>query len=628
MRFARTGVGVAALAVVGATALAACGSSGSSTGNAVVKGYTGIPAPAKTKVPGGAVTFGMAAGATPTWIFPITPGANSSVYTISYFQYLMYRPLYWSPNGTKLENDYAESLASAPTFSNGDKTITINMDQNYKWSDGETVNADDVVFNTNLMQAAIAENPSNFGNYSPGFWPTNVASIKATGPYTVQVNLTKADNPGETLYNELSLIVPLPQAWDVTKFGNKPDSGGCLTDTAADKWAKCKAVYNMLDKASTSLSTYATNPIWQVVDGPFRLSQFNASTDANTLVPNKAYTGPDKPVISSFVEEAYTSDEAEFTALRSGQLDVGLVPSNDYPQVPSLKKNGFNVFGYPDFGFDYMYFNFADKTGNWNSIIGQLYVRQALAHLVDSPGIIKSVDHGYAVAANGPVPPEPASPYSPANAATDLYPYSTSAAASLLEANGWKDESGTQTCVKPGTAKGDCGAGIPSGQKLTITFDYNSQSPSIIAEATAYASAAKAAGIPITLKGQTFNTILTDEDDPANKAGINSWQLADFGGFTSGLYPTTNEIFNTGGTYNEGDYSSATADSLINQSVYGSNPKAVNSEASFMATNLPGLFQPESDHVYAWKNTLSGPQASFWELPQFSINPEQWYFTK
>jgi hypothetical protein len=62
--------------------------------------------------------------------------------------------------------------------------------------------------------------------------------------------------------------------------------------------------------------------------------------------------------------------------------------------------------------------------------------------------------------------------------------------------------------------------------------------------------------------------------------------------------------------------------------VFGGNPDAVKNEISFLTTDLPALFQPDADHVYAWKTTLSGPQASFWELPQFSLNAEQWYFTK
>jgi peptide/nickel transport system substrate-binding protein len=627
MRLARTGAGIAALALVGATALAACGST-HTTGQAAAKGYGDIPAPAAKKVSGGTVTFGMAAGATPTYIFPITPGADLSVYTAGYFQSLMYRPLWWTPDGHSLSVDYAESIGQKPIFSNGNKTITINMNHNYKWSNGESVDANDIVFYDHLLLGAVTLSPANFGDYTPGLYPSNVASITATSQYQVKITLTKAYNPSYTFLDQLAVITPLPLAWDVTKFGNAADSGGCLTDSAADKWKKCEAVYTYLNAQSLKLSTYATNPLWQVVDGPFKLSAFNASTDANTMVANKAYTGPDKPVISKFEEVAYTSDSAEYAALRSGALDVGLVPSDDYPTIPSLQKSGYVVFGYPDFGWDYMVFNFKDTTSHWNDIVGQLYVRQALAHLVDNPGYIKAIDDGYAVASSGTVPPEPASPYSPSNATKDLYPYSVSSAKSVLAAHGWKVVGGVQTCESAGTAATDCGAGIPAGTKLTISLLYNSGSPAITSEDTAFASAAKSAGIPVTLKGDTFTTLISDYDDPAAPANDNKWEMEDFGGFSEDIYPTTEDIFNSTGSFNIGGYSSSEANSLINDSVYASNPTAVKNEAAYLAENLPALFQPEADHVYAWTNKLSGPQSSFWELTQFSLNPEQWYFTK
>jgi peptide/nickel transport system substrate-binding protein len=627
MRLARTGAGLAALALVGATALAACGST-HSTGQAAAKGYGDIPAAAAKKVSGGTVTFGMPAGDTPTYIMPITPSSDFTVYTVGYFQYLMYRPLWWTPAGHSLSVDYGESIGDKPVFSNGDKTVTINLNDSYKWSNGEPVDADDVIFYTKLLEAAVTLSPANFGDYTPGLFPDNVTSITAPSQYQVVITLTKAYNPSYTFLDQLIPIQPLPLAWDVTKFGNAADSGGCLTDSAADHWKKCEAVYTYLNAQATKLSTYATNPMWQVVDGPFKLSAFNPSTDANTMVPNPAYTGPGRPVIGRFDEVAYTSDTSEYTALRDGALDVGLVPSDDYPTIPSLIKSGYNVFGYPDFGWDYMVFNFKDTTADWDNVIGQLYVRQALAHLVDSPGYIKAIDYGYAVASSGSVPPEPASPYTPSNATTDLYPYSVSSAKSVLAAHGWKIVGGVQTCAKAGTAAADCGAGIPAGTKLTISLIYNSGSPAITSEDTAFASAAKSAGIPVALKGDTFTTILTDYDDPAAPANDNKWDMEDFGGFSEDLYPTTEDIFNTTGSFNIGGYSSPKANALINDSVFASNPTAVKNEVSYLAVNLPALFQPEADHVYAWTDKLSGPQSSFWELPQFSLNPEQWYFTK
>ncbi len=617
MTFARTATKMAVLTVVGVTALAACAkSSTTSTKQSSVSSFKGIPLPSKTHKAGGTVTFGMAAGATPTYIFPITPGANSSVYTASYFQNLMWKPLWWTPSGHSLSVDYALSLAGKPVFSNGNKTVTINMKTNYKWSNGAPVDAQDLVFMIDLVNAAVKISPANYGNFSPGFFPQNVTSAKATGKFTLQINFNKAYNPGYLFYDQLLLLTPLPSTqWNIDAPGGKPV--GYTTLAGAEK------IYKFLAAQSAKLSTYATNPLWQDVDGPFKLTAFNPSTDANTMVPNPAYSGQ-KPSIAKFQEVAYTSDDAEYNALRSGQLTVGLVPSTDYPQIPTLKKQGFATFGFPDLGWDYMVFNFKDTTDNWSKVIGQLYVRQALAHLVDDAGYVSGIFHGYAANADGPVPSVPQSPFTPSNATHPVYPFSISAAKSVLAKHGWKIVGGVQTCESATL----CGAGIPKGQKLTINLVYNNGSPAITAEDTTFASDAKQAGIPVNLTGKSFNFILQNYYDIAAPANINKWEMEDFGGFSTSLYPTTNFIFNTGGTFNIGEYSDPKADSLIHTSVFGPNASAVKAEAGDIATSLPALFQPDADHVYAWKTTLSGPQSSFWELTQFSANPELWYFTK
>ena len=623
-RLARTGMKFGAVAIAGAMALAACGTSsgGGGGGSAAPKGFAGIPAPSGTKVAGGTVAFGLPSGATPNWIFPITPGANSSVYTTFMFQYLMWRPLWWTPVSDKLDINYAVSLAPKPVFSNGDKTVTIKMKTNYKWSDGQPVTADDVIFDIDVMKAAVAINPANVGAFSAGFFPENVKTATATGKYTLVLQLTKPFNPSYFFLDQLQgLVIPLPShAWAIDK------TGGPKLDYTVP--ANAKKIYNFLAGQSGKLSTYASNPLWQIVDGPFRLSQFSPSTDANTMVPNPAYSGPDKPTISKFQEVAFTSDAAEYTALRSGQLTVGLVPSDSLPQVPSLKSKGFNVFGEANFGWDYLPFNFANTTGGWNKLIGQRYVREALQHLVDSAGYIKGIYHGYAAPAFGPVPSLPASPYTPANGKTATYPFSIATAKSVLAAHGWKIVNGVQTCESPGSGSNQCGAGVAKGTKLSFTVVYATGNPATLNMVTAYASDAKSAGVQVKLTGKSFNFIISNYDNPAAKSNVNKWQAIDFGGFTQSLYPTTNTVFNTDGSFNLGSYHSATADSLINKSVFGADPNAVNQEASFLGTDLPGLWQPESDHVYAWSKKLMGPQASFWELPQFSLNPEQWYFTK
>src|SRR5260370_17528726 len=82
----------------------------------------------------------------------------------------------------------------------------------------------------------------------------------------------------------------MPRAWDRTATGPR----SCST-TVKD----CTAVYNYLAAQSKNLSGYVTSPIWSIVDGPWKLSAFNADGHI-TFVPNKSYSGPVKPSLAAF----------------------------------------------------------------------------------------------------------------------------------------------------------------------------------------------------------------------------------------------------------------------------------------------------------------------------------------
>jgi peptide/nickel transport system substrate-binding protein len=615
---------------VSAVLLAACGSSSSGgTGGNKGNGNSGntsttagaygtLPAQAGASKPGGTVTYDIEAGSQPTYIMPITPGANSSVYT-SEFQYLLYRPLYWTPQGNRPIIDTSLSLAALPIYSNGDKTITINLKHNYKWSNGKPVDAQDVLFWIDELYAAVHENAANFGNYTPGNFPDNVASATAPSQYQVVLHLTKAYNPNWYTETQLNVISPLPSTdWNVASAG-----GPHLNFKTK---ANAKKIYDYLNAQSKKVGTYATNPLWKVVDGPFKLASFNSTTDANTMVPNPSYGGQ-KPAFSTLKAEYFASSAAEFNALLAGKLSMGGVPSDDLPQVPRLKSEGYNVYGYPDLGFDYILFNFKDTTDNWDKIVGQLYFRQAMAHLQDQAAVVKGAYHGAAAQAYGPVPAVPATAYVPTNAATNPYPYSVADASKLLSSHGWKVvPNGTTTCVSPGSGPTNCGAGIPAGQKISITIPYTNDPPVAGQETTQLASAAKQVGINITPVSKTFNFLTSQYADPSAPQNDNKWQMDNFGGFSLDIYPTTDEIFNDGGSFDFGGYSSKTADKLIHNSEFSADPNAVQKEASYLTQNLPAIFTPNEDRIYAWKG-VSGPPDSFSNLTQFGFTPEYWFVT-
>jgi len=626
MRRLRSGVMIAVLALTSSTVLAACGhSSSGGPATSAGGGFGTLPAAATGTQHAGTITWAEPPGTAPTWILPITTSAAYSVNDTTQFSWELWRPLYWYVNGVAPAEDPAMSLADQPVWSKGDTTVSITLKSNYKWSDGQPITSQDVLFFYDETVAALKEDTANWGPYSPGLGiPDEVASVTTPSTSTVVFTMKHAVNPGWFLADELGEVMPMPaHAW-----ARDAANGPLLNFTVP---ANATKIYNYLSKQSSSLSTYASNPLWKVVDGPYALTQFNDSTGAFTMTPNQSYGGPHADHISALQADPFTSDTAEFDAVRAGKIDIGYLPLTDVKQLGIVKSSGYNVYGYPDFGFDYVTYNFADKTGDFNNIISQLYIRQAIAHLQDESGYIHAFFGGAGGEAYGPVPDYPAGPYTPADAITDPYPYSTKDAIGLLKQHGWTiNTSGTDSCAKAGTGAGECGAGIPAGTKLSFNLLYSS-SPDYLGEmVTALASAAASAGITIQLKSYTYDTIITNYDDavPTGKPYTNDWATEDFGGFTDNPYPTTLSIFNGPGAENEGGYNNPTANSLINASVNSGNPAAVKAESAFLTMNQPGLFQPNPDQVVVWTKGLSGPPGAFANQTQFYLTPELMYFTK
>jgi peptide/nickel transport system substrate-binding protein len=626
--FGKKGLAGLALAVAGITALAACSSnSSSSSSTTTTPGVTtqagsigAIPAAGAASGKAGSITYGYLASNAPNWILPIIPAADNSVYNSFVFQWQMWRPTWFTWNGSSPAVNAPLSVANTPVSSNGGKTMTITL-KPWKWSDGQTVGAKDLEFTLDEIKAALKESPANWANYVPGYFPDTLTSMSVPNAQTLVINMTKPVNPVWLQEDIIDISMMPAHAWA------KASASGPILDYTNP--ANAKKIWDFLNAQSKSVSTYASNPLWQVVYGPYKLTAFNATTGSFTMVPNPSYSGPHANPQSSFVGVPFTSDAATFNAVKSGSVDVVALPSEDNPQIPSLKGEGYNYYGLPAWGDYFAAYNFKDTTGDFNNIASQLYFRQAMQHLEDQPGQIKAFLNGDGDPLGGPIGAYPQSPYLPANGKTTLYPFSISAATSLLKANGWTvTANGTDTCTKPGTGPGECGAGIPAGTKLSFNLIYNAASP-ITQEVEDLASNAKAAGIDVNLSASNFDFMIQNYIDPASPANINKWAMEDFGGESFSTYPTSFGLFNTGGSGQIGDYSNPQADALINDSISSTNPAAVTNELSYLDTQLPVLWQPLRDHVYVWKTNISAttPQA-FEDLTQYDPTPELWYTTK
>ncbi len=310
-------------------------------------------------------------------------------------------------------------------------------------------------------------------------------TVTAPNPQTVILKLKHAYNPNWFTQTQLAQIFPLPQhVWDKTSASSPVGNYDQTT-------AGAKAVRNFLDSQAHNLGAYATNPLWQVVDGPWKLSQFRTDGYAQ-FSPNPKYSGK-KPALSKFVMEPFTSETAEFDVLRSGGLSYGFVPLTDLSQKALLEQQGYKIVAWPSWSISYIVINFNNPTVG--PIFRQLYVRQAMQELVDQPGYIKAFLKGNGVTTNGPVPAQPVSSYASPQLKAGFYHFSPSSAVSLLRSHGWDVKpNGTSTCAKPGSGPGECGSGIEAGAPLSFKLQYLSGVTYLNQEITTWKSALLQAG--------------------------------------------------------------------------------------------------------------------------------------
>jgi peptide/nickel transport system substrate-binding protein len=604
-----TAFGTAAVALVAA----ACGSGGGSNGSAPARG---------TPVSGGTASYALPPSTAPNYIFPFTSSSYDLVVNTDYFQYLMYRPLYWFGDGANPTLNPSLSLADQPVYKGNQVTITL---KGWKWSNGETVSAQDVVFWIHMLQAVGS---ADWGAYVPGGFPGNVSYVKAVSPTELTMTTDKAYNPTWFTYNELSQITPMPKAWDRTASGPSD-----CTNVVAD----CAKVYAYLGSQSKAVSGWASSPVWSVVDGPWKLASFSADGNS-TFVPNKAYSGSPKPRLAKFQEVPFTTENAEYNMLRAGaagsqKIDVGYLPMTVAPDKPIGATAGANpVNGYtlsPLYSWSINYFpmNFQSTTGN-GPVIRQLYFRQAMEYVMNQKTVIQGPLRGYGLYTVGPVGSYPSTSFLSAQGMQgDPFPYDPAKAKRLLTSHGWNVvPNGTTTCVKPSL----CGPGVMQGKKLVFTLPYATGTTWIGQEMTQLHSSASLVGIKLNLEPKPFDQMTTIAGGNCVAAHIScAWDMGDWGSgwrFSPDYYPTGETLFLSSSAANSSGYTDARNDTLIDQTLTSSSPQSLYAWQDYLAAQAPVVWQPNG--AYELSEVASNLRGVTPQSTTLAINPENWYFVK
>jgi len=181
----------------------------------------------------------------------------------------------------------------------------------------------------------IKEEKSKFGPYVRHF-SDNVASYRMTSIRTVVFTLTKAVSPYWFTYKRAQSGHPA-----ATRLG--PDLRHQRRGQFRRDASGSEAGLRVPLRVGSEVGQYATNPIWQVVDGPWRLSQFVGSTGYAAFVPNPHYSGADKP--RSLASSSCHSHPTKRNLTRSGQarLITFYIPTQDVSQIPTIKASGYRT---------------------------------------------------------------------------------------------------------------------------------------------------------------------------------------------------------------------------------------------------------------------------------------------
>lgn len=332
------------------------------------------------------------------WVRNFSPFVNN---TYQFVQGFMFEPLvvFDSYNNNQEHMWLAEDIISEPD----NKTLTVKVRKDVKWSDGTPLTAKDVAFTYTYSK----DHPEIDRN---GDWGENgkIEDVKIVDDYTVQIIMKEANRFHRTSVFFQRYIVP------------------------EHIWSKV-----------SDPSTYVYED--PVVTGPFSVVK-SFTPEMVVLGRNPGYWQADQLKVDELHVPQFNGNDAALTLLQTGNVDWAhiMIPDADknYVQGDSNRKYWYGTNDSVRLSFNYMTPN-ADNLKAFNNVD----FRRAVSLAVDRKGIIDSAVYGYLkpeVPTNTGLPPALFEyKNDAAQAEMDKYTtYDLDAAKALLDKAGFKDTNG------------------------------------------------------------------------------------------------------------------------------------------------------------------------------------------
>lgn len=335
---------------------------------------------------------------------------------------LMYDGLL-STNG--LTGELEPGLAESYEISPDQLHITFKLRDGLKWSDGEPMTVDDVVFTYNDI--IFNENiPSS---------SADIFRIGAEGKFPV---VRKVDD------RRVEFVSPEPFA-PLLRFAGSP----FLPKHALEKYIRSTGP----DGKPRFLTAWGTdtNPKEIIGSGPYRIKSYQPGErvilERNPYYWRKDAQGNQQPYIEQYVVQVVGSTDASLMQFRSGGTDAEGITPDYFALMKQQEKQGrFKIYnGGPTLSVSFLTFNLNKGKLNGKPVVdpikarwfNSLEFRQAIAHAIDRPTMINSIYQGLGVPQNSPMYIQ--SPYYlPPEKGLPTYDYNPEKAKQLLAQAGFK----------------------------------------------------------------------------------------------------------------------------------------------------------------------------------------------
>ncbi len=323
-------------------------------------------------------------------------------------------------------------LAESWEFSDDGLTLTYTLRENLKWSDGEPLTADDVVFTYNDI-------------YLNEEIPTQIRDILRIGEAGNLPKITKLNQ------RQVKFEVPEPFAPFLRNTGVNIMPKHALADTLTQTDSDGNPLF---------LSTWSTStpPREIICNGPYILKAFTPGErvifERNPYYWRTDGQGQPQPYLQEVVWQVVESQDSEFVQFRSGGLDLTSVKPDNFSLLKREEERGnFSIYnGGPAPSSLFISFNLNKGSRDGKPLVdpiksrwfNSLEFRQAIAHAIDRPTMLNNIYQGLGVLQNSSI--FPLSPYSasPEEDGIQAYDYNLETAKDLLLSAGFQYDNAGQ----------------------------------------------------------------------------------------------------------------------------------------------------------------------------------------